>query len=63
MIQALLLYEICFTADLELAYIWTRGRARMIPLFVTIRHFQLVGLILNSILYAFVSPEVSYLAP
>ncbi|KAI1795250.1 hypothetical protein LXA43DRAFT_992049 [Ganoderma leucocontextum] len=57
---ALLLYETCQTANRELMFLWARGRARMIILFVTIRHLQLVSLILNSISYAFSSssPEI-----
>ncbi|KAI1795240.1 hypothetical protein LXA43DRAFT_991988 [Ganoderma leucocontextum] len=57
---ALLLYETCQTADHEITFLWARGRARMIILFVTIRHLQLASLILNSISYAFSSssPEI-----
>ncbi|PIL26391.1 hypothetical protein GSI_12148 [Ganoderma sinense ZZ0214-1] len=46
---ALLLFETCQTADLEIAYLWARGRVRFILLFVTIRHVQLASLILNAI--------------
>ena len=62
--QALLLFETCQTADLEIASLWARGRARFILLFITIRHVQLASLILNAISTAnslgIPSPEVSY---
>ena len=64
--QALLLFETCQTADLEIAFLWARGRARFILLFVTIRHVQLASLILNVISTAnslgIPSPEVSCFA-
>ncbi|KAM5531170.1 hypothetical protein V8D89_015140 [Ganoderma adspersum] len=59
---ALLVFETCLTADLELQYIWARGRARVILLFLAIRHVLLVNIILSSITLAFPSPEVSYFA-
>ena len=62
MTQALLVFETCLTADLELEYIWARGRARMIVLFLAIRHVLLVNTILGSITLAFPSPAVSHFA-
>ncbi|KAM5535292.1 hypothetical protein V8D89_010977 [Ganoderma adspersum] len=55
---ALLVFETCLTADLELQYIWARGRARVILLFLAIRHVLLVNIILSSITLAFPSPEI-----